>query len=130
MAVSDYLAGKLVTTVPIGAGVDGAAYDPVAHDVFTSNADGTLSVIHQDSADDYHAVETVATPTGSRNLGFDRTTRRLYLPSAKFGPRPDSSVANPRRRPLMIAGSFSLLVVERAAQSPAQKPDLPAAGRW
>jgi DNA-binding beta-propeller fold protein YncE len=51
MAVSDYLAGKVITTLPIGKGVDGAAYDPKTHDAFASNADGTLTVIHQDTAD-------------------------------------------------------------------------------
>ncbi len=116
MAVSDYVAGKIVATVPIGSGVDGAGYDPVANDVFTSNADGTLSVIHQDGADRYHLLETVTTAPASRNLGFDPTTRQLFLPSAKFGPRPDSSAANPRRRPPLLPGSFALLVVERTAK--------------
>src|SRR5213596_3215660 len=54
MAVSDYQAGKVVATVPIGAGVDGAGYDPASGDAFASNADGTLTVIHQDTPDRYH----------------------------------------------------------------------------
>src|SRR6516165_9423781 len=53
MAVSDYQAGKVVATVPIGAGTDGAGYDPVSRHAFASNADGTLTVIHQDSPDQY-----------------------------------------------------------------------------
>ena len=51
MAVSDYQAGRVVTTVPIGMGVDGAGYDPASGNAFASNADGTLTVIHQDSPD-------------------------------------------------------------------------------
>src|SRR5689334_15915552 len=69
LAVSDYQAGKTITTLPIGMGVDGAGYDSAAGDVFASSADGTLTVIHQDSPDKYHVVETVSTPTGSRNMG-------------------------------------------------------------
>ena len=51
MAVSDYLSGKVVATLPIGTGVDGAGYDPASGDAFASNADGTLTVIHQDTPD-------------------------------------------------------------------------------
>ena len=59
MAISDYQAGKVVATVPIGMGVDGAGYDAASGDAFASNADGTLTVIHQDTPDQYHAVENV-----------------------------------------------------------------------
>src|SRR5690348_13184921 len=72
MAVSDYQAGKVVATVPIGTGVDGAGFDPVSGDAFASNADGTLTVIHQDSGsqgDQYHVIQTIETPQGSRNMG-------------------------------------------------------------
>src|SRR5215469_2598040 len=88
MAVSDYQAGKIVATVPIGTGVDGAAYDAASGDAFASNADGTLTVIHQDSPNEYHVAQTVETPKGSRNMGLDPTNHRLYLASAKFGPPP------------------------------------------
>src|SRR6202163_5006723 len=71
MAVSDYQAGRVVTTVPIGNGVDGAGYDPASGNAFASNADGTLTVIHQDSADKYRVAQTVETPQGSRNMGLD-----------------------------------------------------------
>src|SRR5258707_4391917 len=59
MAISDYQAGKVVTTVPIGAGVDGATYDAASGDAFASNADGTLTVIHQDTPDQYRVIQTV-----------------------------------------------------------------------
>ncbi len=115
MAISDYQAGKVITTLPIGAGVDGAAYDPATGDAFASNADGTLTVVHQDSPDAYHVVETVQTAQGSRNLGLDPATHRLYLPGAKFGPAPAQATAgNPRRRAPMVPGSFVLMVVERS----------------
>jgi len=107
--VSDYQAGKLVTTVPIGMGVDGAGYDAAAGDVFASNADGSLSVIHQDSPDEYHAAGSVPTPTGSRNMGLDPTTHRIFVVSAMFGPPPASG----RGRGPVVAGSFTLHVIER-----------------
>jgi len=108
LAVSDYQAGKMVATVPIGTGVDGAGFDPAYGNVFASNADGTLTVIHQDTPDEYRVVETVATPPGSRNMGLDPTNHRIYLASGKFGPPP-----SPGRRGPVLPGSFAILVVER-----------------
>jgi DNA-binding beta-propeller fold protein YncE len=109
MAISDYAAGKVVATVPIGQGVDGAGYDAASGNAFASNADGTLTVIHQDTPDQYHVVENVSTPTGSRNMGLDPTTHRVFLVSAKFGPVP----AGGRRGPV-LPGSFTLMTIESA----------------
>src|SRR5665213_25407 len=66
MAGSDYQAGKVVATLPIGTGVDGAGFDPASGAAFASNADGKLTVIHQDSPDKYHVVENLPTPERSR----------------------------------------------------------------
>ena len=109
MAISDYQAGKIVTTLPIGAGVDGAGYDAASGNAFASNADGTLTVIHQDSPDQYHVIENIQTPVGSRNMGLDPTNHRVYLVSAKFGPAP----AGGRRGPV-LPGSFTLMTIEAA----------------
>jgi DNA-binding beta-propeller fold protein YncE len=109
MAVSDTQAGKIVATVPIGSGVDGAGYDAASGNAFASNADGTLTVIHQDSPDQYHVAETVQTPAGSRNMGLDPTNHRIFVASAKFGPPP----ATGRGRAPVLPGTFALLVIER-----------------
>ncbi len=115
MAVSDYRAGKVLTTLPIGQGVDGAAYDPATGDAFASNVDGTLTVIHEDAPDRYHVVENVTTAQSGRNMGLDPTMHRLYVVAAKFGPPPaESTATNPRRRPPVVPGSFMLMVIERA----------------
>jgi DNA-binding beta-propeller fold protein YncE len=110
MAVSDYQAGKVVATVPIGTGVDGAGFDPASHDAFASNADGTLTVIHQDTPDQYRVVQTIETPQGSRNMGLDPANHRIYVASAKFGEAPGG-----RGRKPVLPGSFSLMVIERSA---------------
>jgi len=110
MAISDYQAAKVVATVPIGMGVDGAAFDAASADAFASNADGTLTVIHQDTPDQYHVVESVQTAQAARNMGLDPTNHRLFLVSAMFGPAP----AGGRGRGPVLPGSFTLMVVERA----------------
>jgi len=109
MAVSDYQAGKIVATLPIGAGVDGAGYDPSSGDAFASNADGKLTIIHQDSANEYRVIQNVQTPERSRNMGLDPTTHRIFVVAAKFGPAPGG-----RGRPPVLPGTFELLVIERA----------------
>ena len=107
MAVSDYQTGKVVATVPIGGGVDGAGFDATSGNAFASNADGTLTVIHQDSPDQYHVIENVQTPPGSRYMGLDPTNHRVFVVSAKFGPAP----AGARRGPV-LPGSFALMMIE------------------
>ena len=108
MAVSDYETGKVVATVPIGKGVDGAGYDASAGDAFASNADGSLTVIHQDGPDQYHVVQSLPTPVGSRNMGLDPSSHRVFIVSAKFGPVPEGG----RRGPVQ-PGTFTLMTIER-----------------
>ncbi len=114
MAISDYQAGKVVATVPIGAGVDGAGYDATAGDAFASNADGTLTVIHQDSADQYHVVQKVSTPVGSRNIGLDPNNHHIFVVSAEFGPAPKGGKG---RRPV-LPGTFTLMTIENSPSAP------------
>jgi DNA-binding beta-propeller fold protein YncE len=113
LTVSDYQAGKIVATVPIGAGVDGADFDATVGDVFTSNGEGTLTVIHQDTPDQYRAVQTLTTAPAARNMGLDPSTHRIFVVSAKFGPLPDGAAGGRRRGPV-LPGTFELLVIERA----------------
>jgi DNA-binding beta-propeller fold protein YncE len=108
LAVSDYQAGKAVTTLPIGKGVDGAGFDPASGDVFASNADGTLTIIHQDGPDQYRVVDNLTTPVGSRNMGLDPTNHRVFVVSAQFGPAP----AGGGRKPV-LPGTFTLMTIER-----------------
>lgn len=109
MAVSDYQAGKIVATAAIGSGVDGAAYDTASGDAFASNADGTLTVIHQDDPNQYRVVQTLQTAPAARNMGLDPSNHRLFLVSAKFGPAP----ATGRGRGVVLPDTFTLMVVER-----------------
>jgi DNA-binding beta-propeller fold protein YncE len=109
MAVSDYEAGKVVATIPIGTGVDGAGYDATTGDAFASNADGSLTVIHQDGPDQYHVIQTLPTPVGSRNMGLDPSSHRVFIVSAKFGPVPAAG-----RRGPVLPGTFTLMTIERS----------------
>ena len=111
MAVVNADTGKVLTTVPIGGGVDAAAFDPETGLVFSSNGDGTLTVVHEDAPDKYSVVENVTTRRGARTMAFDPKTHRVYLVTAEFGPPPAPTPERPRPRPSIVPGSFMLLVV-------------------
>ena len=108
MVVSDYQAGKVVATVPIGAGVDGGAFDPASGDAFFSNADGTLTIIHQDSPDQYHVAQTLQTPQYSRNLGLDPVSHCIFVAAARFGPPLSGKGRGP-----VLPGTFQVMVIEK-----------------
>jgi DNA-binding beta-propeller fold protein YncE len=113
MAISDAKAGKLLTTLPIGGGVDANGFDPGTNLAFSSNgSDGNLTVVHEDTPTTFSVVQTVQTMPSARTMALDPATHKIYLVGAKFGPPPAESTAdNPRKRPQMIADSFTLLVV-------------------
>jgi YVTN family beta-propeller protein len=113
MAVVNADTGKVVKTVPIGSGVDAAAFDPETGLVFSSNGDGTLTVVHEDSPDKYTVVENVATRRGARTMALDPKTHHVYLVTAEFGPPPAPTPERPRPRPSIVPGTFTLLVVGR-----------------
>ena len=113
MAVVDAKTGRVVTTLPIGSGVDGAAYDPATGLVFASNGEGTLTIVHEDSPDSFRVVENVPTQAGARTLALDPKTHRIFLSTAQLGPRPAPTAEVPRPRPSIVPGSFVVLVVGR-----------------
>jgi hypothetical protein len=112
MAISDATAGKLVTTLPIGAGVDAAAFDPGTQLAFASNGDGTLTVVHEDAPDKFRVVADVPTRRGARTMALDPLTHRVYLVTADLGPAPTATPQQPRPRPTIVPGTFALLVCE------------------
>ncbi len=79
---------------------------------FASNGDGTLAVLHEDSADRFTMIETVKTEVGARTMAVDPKTHRLFLPSADYEPAAAPTKKNPSPRRKMIADSFKVLVLE------------------
>jgi DNA-binding beta-propeller fold protein YncE len=113
-AVVDTENGKVVTTVPIGEGVDANAFDPETGLGFSSNGgDATLTVIHEDSPDHFTVVENVPTRKGARTMALDEKTHTLYLSTAQFGPAPAPTAEQPRPRPTILPNTFTILVVSR-----------------
>jgi DNA-binding beta-propeller fold protein YncE len=113
MVVSDAAAGKVVTTVPIGKGPDATKFDPGTALVFSSNGEGTMTVIHEDTPDHYTVVDTVTTQRGARTMALDTKSHRLFTATAQFGEAPAPTADHPHARPPMVPGSFVILVLDR-----------------
>jgi DNA-binding beta-propeller fold protein YncE len=114
MALMDATSGKVVFTSPIGGGVDAAEFDPATGlAYFSTGADGVLSIFHQKSADDYEVVQRVPTQAGARTMAVDRKTGNVYVAVAGFGPKPAPTPENPRGRPPVLPGTFTVLVIGR-----------------
>jgi YVTN family beta-propeller protein len=108
MAVVDSSSGKVVTTVPIGEGVDAGRFNPNTQEVFMSCGEGVLTVIHEDSPDRYTVTQNVTTAKGARTMAMDFENNTAYLVTAQRDPKPPA----PGQRPAMVPGSFELIVVK------------------
>ena len=110
MVVMDAATGKVITSFPIGKGVDFAAFDPDTHLIYFSCGDGTLSVIHEKSANEYEDTGGLKTQASAKTMAFDPKTRKIFLPAAEFQETP---AGEPGKRPqrIMKPGSFTVLVV-------------------
>jgi DNA-binding beta-propeller fold protein YncE len=113
MAVTDCASGRQVARVVIGGGPDSAAFDPDLGMVFSSNGqDGTLTVIQQESPDEYRVVATVTTQPGARTMALDPATHKIFLAAARLGSTPPATEENPHPRPGIIPDSFAILVAQ------------------
>ena len=111
LAVVDASSGALLETTAIGPEPDGAAFDAQSGKVFTSNRDGTLSVLAETTPGHFSLVQTVKTATGARTLALDEQTGRLFLPAGEFGAKPKPTAAVPEPRAPLVPGSFAIVVV-------------------
>ncbi|MDB5460898.1 MAG: hypothetical protein JWO72_2639 [Caulobacteraceae bacterium] len=110
--------GQILASLPIGAGVDGAVFNPATMEAFSSQGDGTLTVVKELSPTSFMVEQTVQTQAGAKTLTLDAKTNRILLTAAEFGPGPAATaqpapagpVGRPRRGP-MLPNSFSILVV-------------------
>jgi DNA-binding beta-propeller fold protein YncE len=107
--VVDSQSGKVVTTVAIGEDPDAASFDPATKLIYVSNSDETTTLIHEDSADTYSVVETIATGKGAKTHTI--AEGKLYVPVMKFGPTPAPTKAIPEPRPPVVPGSLQIMVL-------------------
>ena len=111
MAVVDADTGKTLASPDIGNGPDAAVFSAQHQLAFSSNGEGTLTVV--DAAHGYLPIETLPTERGARTMAYDDRQDRVFLVSAQFGPPPEPTATVPHPRPSALPGSFEVLVVGR-----------------
>ncbi|MEP6466301.1 MAG: YncE family protein, partial [Parafilimonas sp.] len=107
MIVMDAANGKVIASLPTGDGADGAGFDNALKVAYSSNGEGTLTVLKELSANKFIVTENVVTKPGARTIAVDQNTHKIYLPSGLFKPATKESF-----RPQIIPGTFKILVVE------------------
>ncbi len=114
LIVSNPTTRRVVTSIPIGPGVDAVSYDESERLLFASNGgDGTMTVIKQEDADRYTSLGNATTRVGSRTMTIDPTSHRAYLATVQYGPTPAPTAEQPRPRAPVRPGSFAILVLDR-----------------
>jgi len=112
MVIVDSMTGRGIAQVPIGAGVDGAAFDAAKQLAFASGSDATLTVIREETPDKFTVAETVATKPGARTLTLDERSHRIFLATAQRTPAAPPTAEQPHPRATVVPGTFEVLVVE------------------
>jgi len=110
MPVVDADRGKILTTIPIGEGVDATAFDEETGLAFASCGQGVLTVAHEESPGKFNAVN-ITTERGARTMALDPKTHHVYTVTAKFGPTPAPTAENPHPRPAVLPDSFIVLML-------------------
>jgi DNA-binding beta-propeller fold protein YncE len=112
MVILDAETGKIITSLPIGRGVDGAVFNPETMEAFSSQGDGTLTVIKEKSPTSFVVEQNLQTLPGAKTLTLDSKTNKVLLIAAEFAPptTPPAAGERPRRGP-MVPDSFTILVV-------------------
>jgi DNA-binding beta-propeller fold protein YncE len=109
LVVMNAVNGKMVTSLPIGAECDAVGFDANLKTVYSSNGEGTLTIINERSADQFTVSQNLATKRGARTLAVDQLTHTIYLPFGEFGPKKPGAF-----RPSVLPGTFQVLVVKVA----------------
>jgi YVTN family beta-propeller protein len=117
MVMVDTRTGKVVGNVPIGAGVDGCAFDDATQLAFASCGEGTTTIAKEETPEKLTVVQTLKTERSARTMVLDPKTHRIYLPSAQFQPPPSPAPGASPARPMIVPNTLKLLVYGPSEQA-------------
>ena len=117
MVILSALDGKILETLPLAGGSDGAAFNPATMEAFSTQGNGTMTIVKEKTPTSFEVEQTLQTMNGARTVTFDSKTGHLFTMSQERGPAPaPPAAASPSGRPPQgtpIPGSFSILMVGR-----------------
>jgi DNA-binding beta-propeller fold protein YncE len=111
MVILNAATGEIVSTPTIGEGPDAVTYDPKLKRLFTSNGEGTMTIVQQQSPNNYMVLENVPTRKGARTMALDTKTHHMFLAAAEYGDKPEPTADSPHPRAAIKDGSFVILDV-------------------
>jgi DNA-binding beta-propeller fold protein YncE len=112
MVILKARSGEVITTLPIGAGTDGAVFNPYSMEAFSSQVDGTLTVVKENSPTSFVVEQNLETMPSAKTLTLDPKTNHILLIGAEFGaPTAPTTPGGRAGRGQMTPDSFSVLVV-------------------
>jgi DNA-binding beta-propeller fold protein YncE len=115
MVILNATTGAILDALPIGVGTDGAAFNPATLEAFSSNGDGTLTIVKENSPTSFAVEQNLTTMPRAKTLTLDTKSGNVYLITAEFAappaaaPAADGQPARPAR-PVMVPGSFTIVV--------------------
>jgi DNA-binding beta-propeller fold protein YncE len=109
MLAIDASSGKIVAQVPIGKRVDGVVFDPATNLIFSSNGEGSITIIKEVSANEYKVIDTIQSAPGARTIALDLVTHHIFVSTAQFGETPAATAENPNPRPGIVPGTFMVM---------------------
>ncbi len=109
MVVLDSKTGKFIAEALIGSRCDGVAFDPVSKTAFSSNGEGTITAVHEDSPSKFSVIETIKTDVGARTISIDPKTQHIFTMTAEYGETPPKTDTNPRPRPKIVPNTFTVM---------------------
>jgi DNA-binding beta-propeller fold protein YncE len=98
--------GKIIDALPLGAGTDGAVFNPKTMEAFSSQGDGTLTIIKENSPASFVVEQTVTTPVRAKTLTLDSKNDQIVLITAEYAPAPGG-----KGRGQIVPDTFSIVVV-------------------
>lgn len=111
MVVVDYETGKVIKTLKIGDGVDGVSFDPGLNRIYSSNGEGTMTVVQVKDANTFTVLENVPTQKGARTIAVNTKTHKLYLPTAEYNVTPAAISQSIKPRAYVKPGTFTVLEI-------------------
>jgi YVTN family beta-propeller protein len=108
MIVLDSKNGNIIADLPIGSRCDGVVFDSLSKTAFSSNGEGSITAVHEDSPTTFSVKETIKTDVGARTIAIDDKTHHVFTMTAQYGETPPKTDENPRPRPKVIPNTFAV----------------------
>jgi DNA-binding beta-propeller fold protein YncE len=109
--------GKILTSLPLAGGSDGAAFNPATMEAFSTHGNGTMTIVKEKSPTSFEVEQNLQTMNGARTITFDSKTGRLFTMSQERGPAPAAPAGGGRRpQGTAVPGSFTILMIGKSAQ--------------